>query len=144
MGAGPVLPGPAGVARGLLALLARAELLLRRHVLLAPDAEVALDGAAAHGTAVELAEAGGADAGVPAGQQGPGQGEVLADDAELLAGGVPEGALGLVGPRGDQGVPRARAVARAGLGQGQGRAQARRHARLVVVARVARRQVQLL
>lgn len=124
-------------------LLARVDVALGGHVLLAPDAEVALDRAAAHGAALELAEARGADAGVPAGQQRPGQREVLADDAQLLPGRVPEGALAVAGTR-DQRVPGIAAVVRARLRQGQGRAQARRHAHLVVVRRVARGQVQLL
>lgn len=50
-----------------LPLLAGVDLLLRGHVLLAAYAEVALDRAATHRTSVELAEARGADAGVPAG-----------------------------------------------------------------------------
>lgn len=139
-----------------LPLLARVDLLLRRHVLLAAYAEVALDRAAAHRAPVELAEARGADAGVPARQQGARQREVLADDAELLAGGVPERAALLVAALAGrhQGAAAAGAGAAAGdvivvarLGEREGRrAQARRRHRiaLVVVARVARGQVQLL
>lgn len=64
----PVVPivEPMGRPVARLPLLARVDLLLRRHVLLAAYAEVALDRAAAHRAPVELAEARGADAGVPA------------------------------------------------------------------------------
>ena len=126
------------------ALFARVELLLRWHVFLAADAEVALDGAAAHGATVELAEAGGADAGMSAGQQSTGEREVLADDAELLAGAVPERAFIVAGAAGHEGVPRIAAVVRTRLGEGEGRSEARAHPHLVVVRRVSSGQVELL
>lgn len=64
----PVVPvvEPVGGPMARLTLLARVDLLLWRHVLLAAYAEVALDRAAAHRAPVELAEARGANAGVSA------------------------------------------------------------------------------
>lgn len=136
-----------------LALLARVDLLIWRHVLLAAYAEVALDRAAAHRAAIELAEARGAYACVPAGQQGARQREVLAYHAQLFARGVPERTVLLIAPGGPlagshQAITAAAvggAVVVARFSECQ-RAQTRRRHRvaLVVVARVARRQVQLL
>lgn len=106
-------------------LLARIDLFLRWHVLLAPDAEVALDGATTHGTSVEFAETGGTDARVPARQQCPGQWEILANYAQLLAGAVPQGALAAItGPRGDEGVARIGAVVWTGFRESQSWTQA--------------------
>lgn len=64
----PIVPivEPMGRPVVRLTLLARVDLLLRRHVLLAAYAEVALDRAAAHRASIELAEARGANAGVSA------------------------------------------------------------------------------
>lgn len=157
----PVVPvvQPVGRSMALLALLARVDLLLGRHVLLAAYAKVALDGAAAHRAPVELAEAGGADAGVSAGQERARQRKVLAHDAQLLARAVPQRTAVLVATltgrhQGAASTATAAAAAAssvvvvARLGERQrGRRVAEspgRHVALVVVAGVARRQVQLL
>lgn len=64
----PIVPIVEPMSRPMvrLTLLARVDLHLRRHVLLAAYAEVALDRAAAHRAPIELAEARGANAGVSA------------------------------------------------------------------------------
>lgn len=105
---------------------------LHRKVVLLADAEKAADGAAAHGTPVQLAEATGADARVAARQQRPRQREVLAHDAQLLLAG------GRRAPRG-----RRRRLLRLPVAAQTRFAKHRR--RLVVVAeRVAVGQVQRL
>lgn len=78
-------------------LFARVHLLLRRHVLLAANAEVTFDRAAAHRTPVQLAEARGADARVSARQEGARQRKVLTDHAQLFTSAVPEGAFRVPG-----------------------------------------------
>lgn len=146
---------PVGRSMTRLALFARVDLLLRRHVLFAAYAEVALDGTAAHRTAVELAEARGANAGMPARQQGARQGKILAHHAQLLARAVPQGgavrvARVLTGcykgaaAAGSSTGTAVVVVVVAGFGECQCRSQTRRHVALIVVARVARGQVQLL
>jgi len=79
-----------------LPLLARVDLLLGRHVLLAAYAEVALDGTTAHRATIEFTKTRSAYAGVPAGQQSARQRKELANDAQLLAGSVPQGATLLI------------------------------------------------
>lgn len=125
-------------------LLAGIHLLLRWHVLFPSDAEIALYGTPAHGTPVELAEAGGADAGVPARQQRPRQGEVLANDAELFTSCVPQRTRLRVACSGSYDGTSVVAVVVARLREGKCGAQTGGHVGLVVVGGVAGGQVELL
>lgn len=59
-------------------------------VLLGADAEVAVDGATAHGARLELGETRGTDTRVSARQQCPREGEILTNYTELLASGTPQ------------------------------------------------------
>lgn len=136
----PVVKPVGGSVAG-LSLLAGIDICLQGHVLLAPDTEVTLDRASAHRTPVQFAEARRADARVPARQKRPRQREILADDAELFAGRIPQRTLGIAGTGGDQRTPGRATVVVARLSESQRRTQARGHIPFVVVCRVASSQV---